>query len=104
MLTHHHLRHLEIKKMYKLPSPVAVLVLFETKHTFEVVLEGKVQGLSREVTEDIGHVTTPELTEALFLDDTGETVANALVGGRETTGFDHLILILFDLNRARGYF
>jgi hypothetical protein len=40
------------------PLPVTV-VLLETEERLEVILEGKVQGLGREVSDDVGGVTSP---------------------------------------------
>lgn len=51
------------------PLEVAILVLLEAKEVLEVVLEGKVQGLGGEVTDDVGKVSTPQRGEALVSDD-----------------------------------
>jgi hypothetical protein len=40
------------------PLPVTV-VLLETEERLEVVLEGEVQGLGGEVSDDVGGVTSP---------------------------------------------
>ena len=40
------------------PLPVTV-VLLETEERLEVILEGKVQSLGREVSDDVGGVTSP---------------------------------------------
>jgi hypothetical protein len=40
------------------PLPVTV-VLLETEEGLEVILEGKVQSLGREVSDDVGGVTSP---------------------------------------------
>jgi hypothetical protein len=45
--------------------------------SLEEVLEGEVQGLGGEIPNDVSHVTSPQGSEALLLDDSGETVANA---------------------------
>ena len=50
--------------------------------------EGEVQGLGGEVTNDIGGVASPEGDETLFLVGTSESVADALVGGSQTTLLD----------------
>jgi len=49
--------------------------------TLDGVLEGQVERLGREVTDDVGHVTTPERGEALLAHDAGEAVADAGVAG-----------------------
>jgi len=43
------------------------------------ILEGKVQGLGGEVTDDISQVATPERGEALFLGNADESINNTLV-------------------------
>ena len=43
------------------------------------ILEGKVEGLSGEVSHDVGEVTSPEGSETLLVEDAGEAVTNALV-------------------------
>lgn len=42
------------------------------------VLASEVEGLSGEVPHNVGHVTTPQRSEALLLDDTGEAVLDAV--------------------------
>lgn len=69
------------------PLPVAVRLL-EAKEGLEVVLEGKVEGLGGEVTDDVGSVTTPEGGKTLLGVDTREAVSNALVGLGETALLD----------------
>jgi hypothetical protein len=44
------------------------------EHGLDGVLERKVEGLGREVTDDVGHVTTPEGADSLLTADTGEAV------------------------------
>ena len=43
------------------------------------VLEGKVKSLGREVTNDVGQITSPERANTLILDDSAETITNAVV-------------------------
>ena len=50
--------------------------------------EGEVQSLGREVTDDVGGVTTPEREKALVPVGAAEAVADALVGGSQTTLLD----------------
>jgi hypothetical protein len=76
------------------PGPVTISVLVFVEHALELVLESKVQGLSREVTDDVSQVTSPHGVETLILDGTGKAVANTLVGVGKTTLLDHLILVL----------
>lgn len=56
--------------------------------------EGKVEGLGREVTNDVGSVASPERKETLITVSAREAVDDALVGSGETTLLDHLILVL----------
>ena len=50
--------------------------------------EGKVQGLGREVTNDVGGVSTPEGDKTLITVGADKAVGNALVGRSETTLLD----------------
>ena len=50
--------------------------------------EGEVQGLCREVTDNIGRVTSPQRNHTLILVGTREAVNNTLVWVRETTLLD----------------
>ena len=54
--------------------------------------EGKVQGLGREVTDDVGSVTTPHGHDTLVGSGTLEAVTNTGVLVGQTTLLDHLIL------------
>ena len=58
-----------------------------------ILTEGEVQGLGREVTDNIGSVTPPQRDQTLILVGTRETVNDTLVRMRETT--------LLDLERKR---
>jgi len=75
------------------PLPVTVL-LPETEQGFEVVLEGKVQSLGGEVSDNIGGVTSPERVETFLSVGPGETVTDTLVRGRQSALLDHFILVL----------
>ena len=79
------------------PPPVAVTLLLEGEHGLVGVAESEVEGLGREVTDDVGGVATPEGGGALLSDDTLEALANAGVGLGETARAEHLIL--FDVVR-----
>jgi len=43
------------------------------------ILTGEVEGLGREITDDVGQVTSPESTNTLFSSDSVEAVTNAVV-------------------------
>lgn len=69
------------------PLPVT-LRLLEAEHGLEVVLEGEVKSLSREVSDDVGGVTSPERGKTLVLVGPGEAVADTLVRGSKTALLD----------------
>mmetsp|Transcript_6758 Transcript_6758/g.18867 ORF Transcript_6758/g.18867 Transcript_6758/m.18867 type:complete len:312 (+) Transcript_6758:627-1562(+) len=51
------------------------------EHGLDGVLEGEVEGLGGEVTDDVGEVTAPEGADALLGSDAGEAVNDAGVAG-----------------------
>ena len=53
-----------------------------------ILTEREVQGLSGEVTNDVGSVTTPEGDETLILVGAGKAVDDTLVRGSQTTLLD----------------
>ena len=69
-------------------------LLRHTEEGLEVVLEGEVQGLSREVTDDVSSVTAPQRGKALVLVRADKAVTDTLVGAGETALLNHLILVL----------
>jgi hypothetical protein len=90
------------------PLPVA-LALLETEQCLEVILcsdvrhhtttqqrkkkrtEGKVEGLGREVTDDVGGVSSPQRNETLFPVRAAEGISDALVGGGQAPLLDLLM-------------
>jgi hypothetical protein len=74
------------------PPPVAVTLLLEGEHRLVGVTEGEVQGLGREVTDDVGSVTSPQRHDTLGSSGTAEALRDTGVLAVETTGSDHLIL------------
>lgn len=58
---------------------LSVLVNSAQKYLLVLVLERKVEGLGREVADDVGHVASPEGRKALLLGNANEAVCNALV-------------------------
>lgn len=74
------------------PHGVAITVLLEAEHLLELVAESEVQGLGREVTDDVGGVTTPQGHDTLVSHGALEAVTNASVAAVQTAGLDHLIL------------
>lgn len=55
------------------PLPVSVLLPLEVEERLEVVLEGEVQGLGGEVTDDVGGVSSPDCGRSRFVTG-GESV------------------------------
>ena len=70
------------------PLGVAIALLLEGEHRLVGVTESEVQRLGREVSDDVGGVTTPEREKTLVSVGPPETVNNTLVGVRETTLLD----------------
>jgi len=59
-----------------------------------LILEGKVEGLSREVPNDVGCVSTPQGRESLIGNHTFETIPNTSIGTVQAARLEHLILVL----------
>jgi len=76
------------------PPGVAITLLLEAEHLLELVAESEVQGLGREVTDDVGSVTTPQGHETLIGHGAAEAVHDARVAAVKTARLDHLILVL----------
>lgn len=74
------------------PLGVAILVLLVAEHLLELVTESKVQGLGREVTDDVGGVATPQSHNTLIGGGAPEAVDDAIVAAVKTAGLDHFIL------------
>jgi len=75
------------------------------EHGFDFVFEGKVEGLGREVSDDVGQVASPEGHDAFGFEGSRGAVDDAGVGLVESALFDHLILVLdeeFDSLDGRG--
>jgi hypothetical protein len=75
------------------PLGVTVTLLLVGEHGLVGVAESEVQGLGREVTDDVGGVTTPERENTLVLGGTLEALGDTVVLAVETTGLEHLILM-----------
>ena len=76
------------------PPVVAVLLLLVAEERLEVVLEGKVQGLGGEVSDDVGRVASPERDETLVGVGAAGAVGNARVRSRKSARLEHLALVL----------
>lgn len=63
----------------KVPPELGVLVNAIKEDLLVLVLEGEVEGLGREVSDDIGKVTSPEREEPLLLGDTDNAVHDTFV-------------------------
>ena len=66
----------------------------DRKDCFELFLESKVQGLSWEVSQDVGQVTSPERTNTFFSQDSLGAVDDTGVGFVKSALFDHFVLVL----------
>ena len=59
-----------------------------TRRMYQVLTEGKVEGLGGEVTDDVGGVSTPEGYKTLVRVCAGEGITDTLVGCSQTTLLD----------------
>ena len=82
------------------PLPVTVTLLLVVEHGLVGVTESKVQGLGREVTDNVGSVTTPQGHSTLSSGGTTEAVLDTGVLAVETTRLDHLILLLHTVSNV----
>ena len=76
----------------------AILGGISREHSLDCVLEGKVECLGGEITDDVGEVSSPESTHALLGIYAGEAVADTGVT-RHFTRLDHRISILVNSTR-----
>jgi hypothetical protein len=74
------------------PLGVSVTLLLVSEHRLELVTESEVQSLGREVTDDVGGVSTPEGDETLIGHGALEAVSDTGVLAVKTSLLDHLIL------------
>jgi hypothetical protein len=74
------------------PLGVTVTLLLEGEHRLVGIAESEVERLGREVTDDVGGVTTPQGEDALLLRGSSEALDNTIVLAVKTTGLQHLIL------------
>jgi len=69
-------------------------ILGAGEHSLDAILEGKVECLGWEVSEDVGQVTSPEGDDTFGLEGSGGAVDDAGVWLVESALLDHLILVL----------
>jgi len=69
-------------------------VLLDVEHRLDLILEGEVESLRREVTQAIGQISSPQWVDTLTLDGSQRTVDDAIVRLVQAALTDHLILIL----------
>lgn len=74
------------------PLGIAITLLLVGEHGLVGVTEGEVQGLGREVTDDVGSVTSPEGDNTLSGGGAAEAVRQTAVLAVKTAGLKHLIL------------
>merc|ERR1719378_918725 len=78
-------------------------ILRGLEQALDLILEGKVQSLSWEVSQHIGKISSPERVNSLSLQDPHCTVDNTSVWLVKTSLLDHLILVLDEkLNSLDG--
>jgi len=65
------------KEVSNEPLEISVLVLGIAKEPLEIILEGEVERLRGEVSEDVGQVSSPESEDTLGPDHAGEAVDDA---------------------------
>jgi hypothetical protein len=82
------------------PLPVAITLLLVAEHLLELVTEGKVQGLGREVTDDVGSVATPQGHDTLLLSGSAEALDDTVVLAVKTTDLKHLILLIMPVSEV----
>ena len=74
------------------PLGITIPVLLERKHRLVCITEGEVERLGREVTDDIGSVTTPQRGDTFVGGGTSEALSDTIVFAVQTAGLQHLIL------------
>ena len=92
-------QHLEVTRTYTTggqvtghPLGVTITLLLESEHGLVGVTESEVEGLGREVTDDVGGVTTPQRDDTLLSGSALEAVGETVVLVGQTTSLEHLIL------------
>jgi hypothetical protein len=74
------------------PLGVSITLLLEGEHRLVGVTESEVQGLGREVTDNVGSVTTPQRGNTFLCGGSSETLNDTIVFSVKTTRLQHLIL------------
>lgn len=74
------------------PLGVSITLLLEGEHGLVGITESEVQGLGREVTDDVGSVTTPQRGDTLLGGGSAEALDDTIVFPVKTTRLQHLIL------------
>ena len=74
------------------PLSITVSLLLESEHGLVGVAESEVEGLCREITDDVGGVTTPQRHDTFGLSGSAEAVHDAGIFAVETACLQHLIL------------
>merc|ERR1719232_2374782 len=69
-------------------------ILGSLEHALDLILEGKVQSLSGEVSQHIGKISSPEGVDSLGLENPGGAVNDPSIRFVKTSLLDHLILVL----------
>ena len=74
------------------PLSISIALLLVGEHGLVGVAESEVESLGREVTDNVGGVTSPQRHDTLRLGSTAEALDDTIVLALKTTGLQHLIL------------
>jgi len=72
------------------------LRIVRREHFLECILEGKVESLGREVSDDIGKISSPESEQSLLLIDSNEAVGDSGVTRDFTTSDPRVGILSLD--------
>jgi len=74
------------------PPPVSIALLLVAEHGLVGITESEVQGLGREVSDDVGSVATPQRSDTLIGAGTAEALHDTVVLAVKTALLQHLVL------------
>ena len=75
------------------PFSIAITLLLVGEHRLVGITEGEIESLGREVSNDVGCVTSPQRDPTFVLDCATEALADTIVLALKTTSLQHLILL-----------
>ena len=74
------------------PLGVTISLLLESEHRLVGITKSEVECLRREVSNDVGSVTSPKRHGSFVLDCSGETFHDTVIFAVQTTSLQHFIL------------